>query len=154
MIKLLIDTREQNELIFPACEGVEVISASLQVGDYTCEFEDGSRCGSVWERKSVADLFGSFSSGYENEKAKILKAKDLGLKYILGIEAPIFEVREGHSYFKDGEIRCSKKDGISQIKQLMTMYSKGYFDLWFFSGRKEMAFTIQEYFLALERIRK
>ena len=107
----------------------------------------------VWERKSIGDLFNSFSAGYENEKKKIGKAKELGLKYILGIEATVFEVREGHHYQKDGETRWSKKDGLAQVRQLITMYVKDYFDVWFFSSRKEMAFTIQEYFLAMEKLR-
>ena len=153
MIKIVCDTREQNPLIFSACEGVEVVTSTLKVGDYGCKLGDGSESRTVWERKSLQDLYSSFSSGYENEKNKIEKAKELGKKYILGIEATAFEVREGNHYQKDGETRWSKKNGISQIRQLMTMYAKEYFDLWFFSSRQEMAFCIQEFFLAEERIR-
>lgn len=153
MIQILCDTREKNPLIFPSCEGVEIITSTLQVGDYECKFKNGTMAGTVWERKSLADLYSSFSSGYESEKKKIEKAKSLGLKYILGIEATVFEVREGSHYHKDGETKWSKKNGVSQIRQLMTMYAKEYFDLWFFSSRAEMAFTIQEYFLAEARIR-
>ena len=152
MIQILCDTREQNPLIFSACEGVEIITTTLQVGDYQARIKDGEMFKTVWERKSLQDLYGSFSGGYENEKKKIGKAKSLGLKYILGIEATVFEVREGNHYQKDGETRWSKKNGISQIRQLMTMYVKEYFDVWFFSSRQEMSFTIQEYFLAQERV--
>lgn len=149
---IITDSREQEELIFPKVEGVSWEIRGLEVGDYACQV--GERLLPIRiERKSIADLFSSFSSGYENEKAKIVKARDLGLKYILAIEGTLFDIREGHSYMKDGELHYSKKDGLSQVKQLYTMLAKGYFDqLWFFKSRAEMAFGILQYFLSLERL--
>lgn len=149
----MIDSREQDKLDFYMKPGLEVEVDGLEVGDYA-GVVNGVLLPIRIERKSIADLFGSFSSGYEREKAKILKAQALNLKYILAIEGTVFEVREGHQYQKDGEVRQSKKDGLSQVRQLMTCYSKGYFDIWWCRGRREMAFMIYEYFLAQEKLLK
>lgn len=131
---------------------VEVVS--LPVGDYTAEYKDGTRDKAVVERKGIGDLFHSFTHEYENEKKKIERAKEAGLRYILAIEATAIEVRKGHSYWKDGESHQVKKVGIAQVRQIMTLHKRGDFDeVWWCSGRIEMAFRIQEYFLAEERIR-
>ncbi len=151
---LLIDTREKLPLTFQFVQGISVKSECLAVGDYGCRHSDGTMDDTVFERKAIGDLFLSFSSGYENEKAKIEKAKKLGLKYILAVEGTAFDVRTGHTYQKDGQEFCSKKDGLSQVRQLMTMYRKDYFHVMWCRDRKEMAFLIQEYFLAGQRIRE
>ena len=145
---LLIDTREQNPLEFVVTNGVEVITQTLPVGDYGAV---GQMV--VVERKSIADLFGSFSKNYDAEKAKIMKAKELGLKYILAIEASATEIRKGHQYWKDGQMQESAKSGISQVKQLMTISRKYDVEVWFCSSRQDMAFRIMEYLMAWERIR-
>jgi len=153
LMQLITDSREQNPLIFAHVDGIEFLIEALPIGDYGAKL-NGVLVKSVCERKSIADLFSSFSSGYENEKSKIEKAKLLGFKYILAIEGTIFDVREGYQYQKDGEWHQSKKDGLSQCKQLMTMYSKGYFDIWWCKSRAEMSFMVIQYFQAVERILK
>lgn len=146
-MKILVDVLEKHPLEFVETDGVEVIKRPLPVGDYQAEGQD---C--VVERKSVADLFTSFSSNYEAERAKIIRAHERGLKYILATEASASEIRKGHTYWKDGEQREAAKSGISQIKQLMTISRKYGVELWFCEGRKDMAFRIMEYFLAGERL--
>ena len=146
---LIVDTREQAPLTFSACEGVSILRQYLPVGDYSTP---GSK--SVVERKSVADLYSSFTSNYDAERAKILKAKELNLKYILGIEASATELRKGHSYWSGGEMHESKKSGISMIRQLMTITHKYGVEVWFTDGKKDLAFRIMEYFLAEERLAK
>src|SRR3990167_4878967 len=89
-MKLITDSREQNPLSFVETDGVEFVTQALPVGDYGVEGIDV-----VVERKSIADLFGSFSSNYEAERAKIIRASVLGLKYILAIEGSIFDVGRG-----------------------------------------------------------
>jgi len=149
-MQLITDTREQDSLTFSTIEGVEYVRECLPCGDYGARI-NGEMVKAVWERKSIADLFSSFSSNYENEKAKIERAKELGWIYMLAIEGNVFDVREGHTYTKGGEVHHSKKSGIAQIRQLLTMYQKEYLDLWFFDSRAEMAFTIQEYFLNIKK---
>ena len=143
---ILIDTREQVPLTFAKCEGVETIVQMLPVGDYSAR---GSRV--VIERKSVADLYGSYTANYDAERAKILKAKELGLKFILGIEASASEIRKGHTYWSGGVQHEAKKSGISMIRQLMTVSVKYGAEVWFTEGRKDLAFRIMEYLLAEER---
>lgn len=145
---LLIDTREQNPLEFVVTNGVEVVNQALPVGDYGAV---GQMV--VIERKSIADLFSSFSKNYEAERAKILKANELGYKYILAIEASALEVRKGHQYWKDGQLHASAKDGLAQIRQLMTISRKYQVDVWFCESRRDMAFRIMEYLLAFERMK-
>lgn len=146
-MKLLIDSQERHPLEFVVTDGVEIVTQSLPVGDYQADGQDV-----VVERKSISDLFTSFSSNYEAERNKIIRAKTRGLKYILAIEGSIFDIRKGHEYRKDGEIHQSKKSGISQIRQLMTICVKYDIEVHYFSSRQEMAFWILEYFLAYERI--
>lgn len=153
-MQILIDTREQDALTFQFTEGVSVKSECLKVGDYTVRHKDGSMDTAVVERKSVADLFHSFTHEYENEKEKIFRAKELGLTYILAVESPALEVRKGHRYFKAGEWHEVKKSGISQVRQIMKIQRKYGIEVWWCASRSEMAFLIQEYFLAAERIRK
>lgn len=155
-MEILMDTREQNCLTFQFVDGVNVKSECLKVGDYTARHKDGTMDSAVVERKNISDLYSSFTGeNYEREKAKISRAKEAGLRYILAIESPALEVRKGHRYRKDGEWHEVKKSGIAQVRQIMTLLRRGDFDeVWWCRDRTEMAFLIQEYFLAAERIRE
>ena len=127
----------------------------LSVGDYAAlhraEGKDVPDL-SVVERKGIGDLFHAFTANYDAERAKILKAKELGLTYILAIEASFTEVLKGHAYWKDGELHESKKSGLAMIRQLMTLQRKYGIQVVFCQSRREMAMWIQEYFLASERV--
>ena len=82
------------------------------------------------------------------------RAKEEGLRYVLAVEAPAIEVRKGHSYWKNGAWHEVKKTGIAQVRQIMTLHKRGNLDeVWWCQGRIEMAFRIQEYFLAEVRRR-
>jgi ERCC4-type nuclease len=155
-LKIYIDTREKLPLTFQMIDGVNVESKYLETGDYACQHKDGSMDVAIFDRKSTGDLFSSFTGeNYEREKAKIARAKEAGLRYILAIESPALEVRKGHRYKKDGEWHEVKKSGIAQVRQIMTLLRRGDFDeVWWCRDRTEMAFLIQEYFLAAERIRE
>lgn len=152
-MQIITDTREQDPLIFSSIEGVSVITATMSVGDYGCKHKDGSMDSTVIERKSIGDLYHSFTHEYDNEKAKILRAKAAGLTYILAIESPALDVRKGHQYWKGGELHEVKKSGIAQVRQIMTISRKYDVPVWWCAGRIEMAFLVQEYFLAAERIK-
>lgn len=151
---LIVDTREQDPLSFSSVEGFSVARETMNVGDYTARHKDGQMDSAVIERKSVGDLFHSFTHEYENEKEKIFRAQELGLKYILAVESPALDVRKGHKYWRDGEWREVQKTGIAQVRQIMTIQRKYSIEVWWCAGRLEMAFMIQEYFLAMERIKK
>lgn len=151
-MRLVTDTREQAALVFAEVRGVEYVREALPAGDYAAWHSDGRQDETVFERKSVADLFNSFTSGYEHERAKILRIKDMRLRYILAIEASATEVRKGHSYWQGGQMHEHRKTGMAMIKQLHTIMRKYGVEVWFCQGRVEMAWRIQEYFLAGERL--
>lgn len=154
-MQIIIDTREQNPLEFGTVDGVSVVKETLKVGDYGARYADRSIDVVVIERKSVADLFHSFTHAYANEKEKIRRAKDLELKYILAIESPAIEVRKGHSYWKGGYLRSVGKSGVAQVRQIMTLLRRGDFEeVWWCRDRKDMAFRVMEYFLAGKRLRE
>ena len=152
---LQTDTREQQVLVFPQVKGVDVVSATLSVGDYAALHDVAGQQvpdTSVVERKGIGDLFHAFTSSYEAERAKILKAQTLGLTYILAIEATCSEILKGHSYWQGGEVHEAKKSGLAMVRQLMTLQRKYDVRVWFCQSRKEMALMILEYFLAAERV--
>lgn len=152
-MQLIIDTREQAPLEFDEVAGVDIVREALAVGDYGCIHKTGERDKAVFERKSIGDLFSSFTHKYDNEKEKIRKAKELGIEYIITIEAPCLEIRKGHSYQKDGKIVECGKPGIAQVRQMMSIARRQGIQVWYCQGRREMAFMIMEYFLAWERIK-
>ena len=97
-MKLLCDTREQAPLPFPVVKDVETLRQTLLVGDYTAWHQlDGKDIPDsvVVERKALGDLFTSFASGFEREKAKWTKANHLGLQYVIAIEGTVSEIVQG-----------------------------------------------------------
>lgn len=155
MMQLLCDTRETLPLTFCKTAGVEIVREYLFIGDYGFRHDDGLLDNALISRKSKGDLFSSFSGdNYEREKLKILQAKDGGYKYILAIEAACLDVRAGHTYWKDGEEHEVKKDGLTQVRQIMTISRRYDVEIWWCTDRREMAFRIMEYFLAQNRMNK
>lgn len=156
-MKLITDTREQLPLRFQFVNGVEYVSQALSVGDYSASFVIGGKTvdsSTVIERKEKGDLFSSYTSGYERERAKFLRAKELNKFFILAVECTASDVLQGHTYTKGGIEQVAKKDGMTMLRQLMSCSVKYGIHLWFCSSRNEMALMIQEFFLAEERMLK
>ena len=151
---LIQDSREIDPLVFPKTVGVEVVVEAMKTGDYTARH--GTVMDStVWERKSVQDAWSSFTGeAYERERAKILRAKEAGLTYILAIEATATEILKGCSYWAGGELHEHKKSGLALIRQFSMLQVKYGIQVMYCSGRKEMAVLILERFLATERFIK
>ena len=153
---LIIDTREQAPLEFPKVEGVTVKRETMKTGDYTAKhtLKNGVEQldSTVCERKSISDLFSSFTRNYEQEKKKWERAQAWNLQYILAIEGTVSEVLAGHTYWKAGEVHEAKKSGLAQLRQLCTIERKYGIQVQFFESRKAMALWIVEFFLAQERI--
>ena len=131
--------------------GVEVARKTLQVGDYGAEHASGPDL-TVIERKGMGDLFNSYTGGYEQERNKIIKAANLGLTFILAIEASATEVLKGHTYWDGEQRREHRKTGLAMFRQLCTINRKYGVQVWFCTSRTEMAWRILEYFLAQERL--
>lgn len=79
---ILVDSREQKPLDF----GCETISCKLDYGDYTTR----SHYKKIFiERKSLADLCGTLSQGYDRVKREFDRCKELGGYIVVCVESPI-----------------------------------------------------------------
>jgi len=142
-MKLLIDSREQLPLEFnhPYITSVKVIK--LDVGDYGVEFEDGYRPGVFFERKSIADLFGTLTKGYTRFKKEIIRAQDAGVEVIIAIEGNISKVDKGYKY--------SRVAGEQINRQLMTLWLKHGVGVIWLKDREEMSYFITRFYLSMGR---
>ena len=124
---------------------------TLETGDYGVRIE-GVLAPVRVERKSIADLFSSFSGdNYRREREKIDRAKVLALRYILAIEGSCSDVRKGHRYYRAGEWHQVDKDGLSQVRQIETISMKYGVEIRYCSGRDDMAFMVQEILMSYVR---
>lgn len=140
--RLLIDSREQKPLVFKEGSFGEVATEGLPFGDYWCEL-DGVQVPLVFERKSLPDLFGTLSKGYERFKRELARAKENKFTIILVIEDSMREVAKGHKY--------SKRKGDSVLKQLAMLRVKHDLEYHFFNDRYESAKFITDIFNAIAR---
>lgn len=137
------DTREQLELDWSGIEGIEKVEViGLPYGDYTA-IVHGKPVPIYWERKSLNDLFGTMTSGYERFKKEMSRAKEANVELILCIEGTYTDVWDGVEY--------SQFPGPSMIQKLETLWAK--YGLWtvFCESRRVMARTIAGKFSAVER---
>ena len=75
-MKILIDTREKNPLTFSHKLVSETIIATLNAGDYCAQWENGDLAHTVFERKTINDLYGTLSNGYERFRKEIERVKE------------------------------------------------------------------------------
>jgi ERCC4-type nuclease len=142
-VKIIIDTREK--LPFKFCHKTisEVKVRTLKCGDYGCEWESGQICNVVFERKSVADLYGTLSSGYARFKKELERAKKHDITLILIVEGSLTEILDGYPY--------SERAPQSLLQQLFTLLIKYDLHFVFCATREEAARWIVEYFAAVGR---
>jgi len=143
-MKILSDTREQDELSFPPHPSLsEVKKATLSVGDYMGESESGIRYPLAFERKSLGDLFGTMGKGYKRFKKEILRAQDQSVQLFLMIECPMQDVWKGYKH--------STIAGHTVIRKLHTLMVR--YDVLpvYCSDRRMMARFILETLAAVER---
>lgn len=131
---IVVDTREQKPLIF----GCDCVRKKLHVGDYGAEMQ-GILHTTVFERKSIGDLFGTLTFGYDRFRREMLKATDLEIKLIIAIEGSKEKVLKGYSH--------SARDPESIIKQLETIKTKYGVNHMFFPSRISMANYIVDYYV-------
>ena len=137
---IIIDSREQNPLVFR--KEIPTVRRKLDVGDYGFEI-NGTLLSVIFERKSVEDLFGTLSSGYDRFKDEINRASDAKIILVLAIEVPLSVVKEG--------IEHSKRSPNSVIQQCFTLMVRHRVPCMFFHDRRDMAAYITQVFLAFER---
>lgn len=146
----VIDTREQAELSFPMTD-LKTERGTLETGDYSVRIA-GELAPIRIERKSIGDLFSSFSGdNYRREKEKIERARAANLRYVLAIEGSCSDIRKGHQYYKQGSYHKVEKDGLSQVRQIETISMKYQVEIRYCSGRDDMAFMVQEILMSYVR---
>ena len=154
---IIIDTQEQKPLEFKkdgVIEGTE--TAKLDVGDYAARYSDGRTCCELargnsemhahWERKSIADLFGTLTQKERRRRFKeeVARAHQSGVLLILGIEGSISRVLKGHRY--------SRRAGIEIYRQLNSLWIKYAIQPRYCRTRVGLAWQIGEYYAALGRL--
>lgn len=141
---ILVDTREQSPLSFP--EGMDSRRATLPFGDYACELSDGTMPTIFFERKSIPDLFGTMSQGYERFRKMLRKAEEADVKIVIIIEGSLRRVYKGYAR--------SQRTGHSVVKQLMTIRAVYGAEVIFFQDRLEMGAYVAHCFDAYKRLKQ
>lgn len=91
--KIVIDSREKNELLFP---GINTVVEKLDTGDYSVS---GYTNIITVERKSLGDLFQSVTWGRARFTKELLRMCSFTHKYII-VEASLATIRQGYAYSK------------------------------------------------------
>jgi ERCC4-type nuclease len=139
-MRIIIDTREQQKLIFNHEVISGVIVEKLEVGDYCCYFPNGEKSTVIFERKSVGDLFGSLTKDYPRIKEEIERAKANGITLNIIIEGNLSKVFKGYKF--------SQVKGISIIKTLFSLWARYNILPIFTKDREEMAEYIIHFYWA------
>lgn len=143
---ILIDTREQNPLEFDHMYVETTERRTLSVGDYAAEFKDGHRPPIHFERKSLPDLIGTFTSGYPRFKEEIKRSRESGIELVLIIEGTVKDILKGSKY--------SEVKGIQILRTVLSIYERYQIGHIFCRDRNEMATYIAERFCSYERKRQ
>lgn len=138
---ILIDTREQLALEFPKAK--ETRKVCLNVGDYSACFYEGHQIPVVFERKSIGDLYGTLSSGYERFRREIDRAKADNIRLIIIVEGTLSKVLKGYPH--------SSRNAISIVYQLFTLRARHNIETVFCKDREEMSEYVTQFFIAHEK---
>lgn len=142
-MKIIIDTREQNRLVFTHKDITEVIVKGLNVGDYSVLFSDGFQPQIVFERKSIADLYGTLSKGYLRFKNEIERAKEQNLQLIIIVEGNLTKILKGTKY--------SMRTPESLVYQIFTILVRYKIQTVFCKDAEDAAEYITQFFIAHEK---
>ena len=105
-------------------------TTGVPFADYWCSYETGENMPIVFERKGLADLFGTLSSGMERFKKELKKAEEAKFKLIIAIEGTMSEVLAGAPH--------SSVKGETIVKTLNTLWVKYDVAHLYFPNRSEM----------------
>ncbi len=141
---VLVDTREQMALPFGG--GVLTRRATLPFGDYAYEMEDGTMPPLFFERKSIPDLFGTLSRGYERFRRMLRKAAEAEVRVVIIVEGSLRKINKGYAR--------SQRTGPSIVRQLFTLRAVYGVDLVFCQDRAEAAAYVVHCFDAYRRMKR
>jgi ERCC4-type nuclease len=139
-ITIIQDSREQCPLHFKHKYIKEVRVEKLDVGDYGAEFGDGHRLPLIFERKSVNDLWGTLSQGYERFRKEFARAKELGQGLIIIVEGSLTRVGMGCGH--------SSRSAESVIYQIFTMRARYGIETVFCAHPDETAHEKQHFYVS------
>lgn len=139
-MKILVDNREQLPLTFKHKFIKGTVPTTLNVGDYGALFTEGYNFPTVFERKSISDLYGTLSQGYERFKKEIIRAKESNTELILIVEGSLTRVLHGSPY--------SMRTPESIVYQLFTLYVRYGIKTVFCSTRDEASEYITQFYIA------
>lgn len=139
-MKILIDNREKKALFFNHKSITSVENTTLSVGDYGALFQDNFSPRIFFERKSIQDLYGTFSQGYLRFKKEIERAKEQNVQLIIIVEGSISRILQGTVY--------SKRTPQSVLYQIFTLRVRYNIETVFCKDAVEMAEYISQFFIA------
>ncbi len=138
-MKIIVDTREQAPLVFKHTAIKEVVRKGLNVGDYGAMFDD-FQIPIVFERKSIPDLYGTLSKGYERFKREIERAKEQNLQLIIIVEGNLLKVLQGAKY--------SMRTPESLVYQIFTINVRYGIQVVFCKDSQDMSEYITQFYIA------
>lgn len=139
-MKIVIDTREQLPLKFTHKSITGIMNYCLDVGDYGAIFSDTYTVPIVFERKSINDLYGTLSQGYERFKKEIERAEKQNLQVIIIVEGSLSRILQGCGY--------SKRTPASIVYQIFTIWVRYGVQTVFCKDREEIAEYISQFYIA------
>jgi len=128
---------------------------ALPFGDYAAQFKDGFRPAVFFERKSLADLWGTLANqkNHKRFKTNLLRSIALGAQLVLIIERPLTTILKGHKFNKSGRQVTSAFSGYSMVKLLGTLRARHGLEVICCKDRSDMALEIANRFIGIGRER-
>lgn len=142
-MKIIIDSREQLPLVFKHKSIKDTVKKGLVVGDYGAIFEDGFEPPMYFERKSIADLYGTLSQGYDRFKREFERAKEKNLQLIIIVEKNLTNVLDGVPY--------SQRTPESIVYQIFTIFARYGIQTIFCKDRNDATEYITQFYIAHEK---
>jgi hypothetical protein len=138
--KIIIDTRERLPLKFKLKTKVD----TLPFGDYKLD-SDITTCDCYIERKSIPDLFGTLTSGYDRFKREIYRSKEAGANMVVVVEGSIDSVYQ-FPYLRQvfGKVKISPEFVFHGMRELIQEFPNIQF--LFVNNRDEASRVIEKIF--------
>ena len=137
-LSVIIDTREQKPLKMNA----DVIISALNFGDYatTSHYK-----GVYIERKSLSDLCGTLSKGYERFQKELSRAKEMGSYIVVCVEEPVTSIMNLESNKEHAKHSRASSDFIChRVRELCQSFDNVQF--LFVKNRIHLSETIENLF--------
>jgi len=99
----------------------------------------------VFDRKSIADLYGTYVKGYPRFKKCIIRAQESKTTLFVIVEGTFTEVMKGYKH--------SQVSPISMVRKIFTLWIRHGVQTIFTKDRKEMAQFITNFYIGVGRER-